>query len=141
MTLSHHIRASRKNITDHLINTLETEVEGKIVSFFQLFLFVCLLVSFLGGGGGGREEFFVAVLNLKFKARFLSFFFTFSLKYFFFNIEFLLFFLFDFSSFLQFLQLTGVFFLSIFPFFPQPFCCVDFCTFHQNKILVTKRRR
>jgi len=86
MSLSHHIRASRKNITDHLINTLETEVEGKIVSFFQLFLFVCLLVSFLGGGGGGREEFFVVVLNLKFKARFLSFFFYFFFKIFFFSI-------------------------------------------------------
>jgi len=85
MSLSHHIRASRKNITDHLINTLETEVEGKIVSFFQLFLFVCLLVSFLGGGGGGREEFFVVVLNLKFKARFLSFFFYFFFKIFFFQ--------------------------------------------------------
>ena len=55
MSLSHHIRASRKNITDHLINTLETEVEGKIVSFFQLFLFVCWFLFWVGEGEGGRN--------------------------------------------------------------------------------------
>lgn len=40
LCLFHMTYEHRENITDHLINTLETEVEGKIVSSFYLFFFV-----------------------------------------------------------------------------------------------------
>jgi len=39
LCLFHMTYEHRENITDHLINTLETEVEGKIVSSFYLFFF------------------------------------------------------------------------------------------------------